>query len=330
MPPGLNLRALEVFVAVAETRTMALAAERLHAAPSTISQQIAGLEESLATTLVDRSSRPLTLTAAGRHFLPHACRILGNISMARSEMMSLQLASLPSLKFAIIDDFDTSLTPALMIRVHELYPDCLLSAWAGRSEAHFRALLDREADLIVTTDAADRDYLDVLERYPLLQEPLIAVAAPGLIDHSGNVLDQLKTLPFIRYSLRMSLGRIIEAQLRRLRLDLPPIYEFDSSHSMYATVQKAGGWALTTPICMLENPYYRDILDIFNPPFANINRTVSLWARKQEMADLPRQLALLSRRILQQICLQQALNKMPWIGEAFAILDGESKLPVSI
>ena len=328
MSSSLNLRALEVFVAVAETRTMALAAERLHVAPSTVSQQIVGLEEALVATLIDRSSRPLTLTAAGRRFLPHAQRILNNVSTARSEMMSLRLASLPSLKFAIIDDFDTSLTPALIVKVHELYPDCLLSAWAGRSEAHFRALLDREADLIVTTDAADRDYLDVLERYPLLQEPLVVVAAPGLIDHKGDVLDQLQALPFIRYSFRMTLGRIIEAQLRRLRLDLAHIYEFDSSHSIFATVQKAGGWALTTPVCVLESPYYRDTLDIFSPPFVNTGRTISLWARRQEMAELPRQLAALSRTILRQTCLEQVFERMPWIGGAITVLNGaNSNLP---
>ena len=80
---------------------MALAAEKLKASPSTVSQHISNLEKNLNTQLVDRSARPITLTTAGRWFLPHAHKILDAVSAVRSEMMDLQLASLPSLNLPL-------------------------------------------------------------------------------------------------------------------------------------------------------------------------------------------------------------------------------------
>ncbi len=69
-------------------------------------------------------------------------------------MMNLQLASLPSLKFAIMDGLDVVLTPNLMIALGEKFPGCQLTAWSGGSEEHFQALIKRDVDFIVSADRA--------------------------------------------------------------------------------------------------------------------------------------------------------------------------------
>ena len=75
--PEINLlRALEVFVSVAETGSMTTAGQSLGMTQSAISQQIKNLEEAFGASLIDRDLRPLRLTTPGVMLLQRAQRLL--------------------------------------------------------------------------------------------------------------------------------------------------------------------------------------------------------------------------------------------------------------
>jgi DNA-binding MarR family transcriptional regulator len=65
-PPGVELRHLRYFVAVADAGTFTQAAERMYIAQPTLSQQIRRLEEMLGTPLLRRLREGVRLTEAGR------------------------------------------------------------------------------------------------------------------------------------------------------------------------------------------------------------------------------------------------------------------------
>ena len=72
----IDLKTLRLFVAVAEGRSMARAAEQAHIEPSAISKRIAQLEDDLGVELLVRGRRGVQATPAGLALLEHARTIL--------------------------------------------------------------------------------------------------------------------------------------------------------------------------------------------------------------------------------------------------------------
>jgi len=73
---NMELRHLRYFVAVADEKNFTRAAERLHIAQPPLSRQVQQLEEELGVALIEKGSRPLRLTEAGKFFHAHAQELL--------------------------------------------------------------------------------------------------------------------------------------------------------------------------------------------------------------------------------------------------------------
>jgi len=79
----MELRQLEYFVAVAEAANFTRAAERVHISQSGVSAQIRQLEHDLGATLIDRSGRTASLTAAGAAAIGHVRAVLASVEAVR-------------------------------------------------------------------------------------------------------------------------------------------------------------------------------------------------------------------------------------------------------
>ena len=77
-----RIDAMQAFVAVADLQGFAPAARKLRLSPSAVTRLIAALEDRLGARLLQRTTRSVTLTDAGRRYLERARRILADVEEA--------------------------------------------------------------------------------------------------------------------------------------------------------------------------------------------------------------------------------------------------------
>jgi DNA-binding transcriptional LysR family regulator len=106
----MTLRQVSYFVAVAEEGSFTLAARRLHISQPSLSQQVRALERDVGAGLLERSSRGVRLTNAGREFLPEARTMLaasqrGRLAVRQTEALEggeLEIATVRSLAVGVL------------------------------------------------------------------------------------------------------------------------------------------------------------------------------------------------------------------------------------
>src|ERR1700719_98139 len=102
MDESIELLHLRYFVAVAEELHFGRAAQRLHLSQPPLSQQIRKLEQMLGYPLCTRTSRSVSLTAAGEAFLQSARRTLRNVQRDIEETRSLGRGEVGSLHIGFV------------------------------------------------------------------------------------------------------------------------------------------------------------------------------------------------------------------------------------
>ena len=108
----------------------------------------------------------------------------------------------------------------------------------------------------------------------------------------------LQSRPLIRFSGRSQTGLDIEAHIRRLGLEAPRSFEFDTPYGVASMVAAGLGLAVTTPLCVTEAGLVDANLVTAPLPGPQITRKLTLVARHRELGRIPRELGEVARRVL--------------------------------
>lgn len=291
-----DLRSLELFLAVCDAGTMAQAARRLGLTQPAISQAVAEMERRMGVALFDRSARPLALTAAGGALRQRASALLSEARQIAPLLREAERARLPLIRTGIVDSLSRALMAPLVRALAEKAEQ--VSLLSGLTAAHAGALLTRQLDLLVGADALDE--IEGLERWPLLTEPYLLLMPAHLPAPSrvADIEELTRTVPLVRFSARSKTGMEVERHLRRLRLELPRPLEFDTPYGVTAAVADGAGFAVTTPLCLIEAAVSLDGLACHALPGPGLMRHLTLIARRQELGRLPREVAAFCRERL--------------------------------
>jgi DNA-binding transcriptional LysR family regulator len=317
-PAELTLRGLRVFVALEETGSVAGAARRIGGSPSGVSQHISALETAIGARLFDRRARPVALTPAGQLLRAYAHRILSVVSEAQAELAGISMSSLPQLNLAIIDDLDASLTPVLVSALQARFTGCFVHAFSGRSDRIIERLQSREADIGVTALLPEDP--QAFRAIPILREAFVVVVARGAIAPGGDVRDALGRLPFVQYSESLPIGQKIARHLKRVRLNVPRRYAFEATRSVLGMVVETGGWAITTPLNLMDAERFLPDVQVLPLPFAGETRYVWLIARADELAGLPEELAADCRALVRERLIPRFQAYAPDLAGALEVM----------
>ena len=313
IPGNFDLRSLQVFVTTADQGGMTQSARVLRMTQSAVSQIIAGLEDAVGTKLFDRTVRPIVLTAAGRILLERGRQIVKDTQETFRETQTLEQRRLASLTIAMTDSMAGVLGARLYKNMQHLSSYWRL--WAGLSPYHRDEFLSHNIDLIITTSNVMEDVAN-LDRFLIFQEPYLLVF-PKDYKGSIDIMDGVRDLPFLRYSLRSAMGLRIESQLNRLRLKFPDFVEFDSASAHTMAVAEGIGWGVTTPMCLLQSAHHLDKLQIHPLSRGQFYRHFDLLARENSMGDVPQKLAEEATRIIKNEIMPDLWENYPWLKPMF-------------
>jgi len=147
----MDTQSLQAFLAVAETESFSLAAQRLHITQPAVSKRIAQLEESLNATLFDRLPRKIILTPAGEALMPKAKHIIQEIQEIKTELNNLSGDISGTLRIGTSHHIGLHHLPHILRQFHTAYPQVKLAMQFLGSEAACEALAQGELDIAFAT-----------------------------------------------------------------------------------------------------------------------------------------------------------------------------------
>lgn len=314
---GLDVRALRMFEAVAAGGSLSIAARQLGVTQSAVSQALSQIEAILETPVFDRSQRPFKLTPAGIALSRRARLIVDDMDRLVAHVRDADLASRPAIRVGMIDSFAATAGPAIVKKITNSASQVLL--WSGLANSHAQALLNRQLDLIVTSDTLED--MDNIVRRSIFTEPFIIVAARSRAEEFEGA--DLNTLvgaqPLIRFSARSHFGAMIERYLRRSGHSPRPYLEMDSSDVVMAMVAADLGWTITTPLCLMQGRSYMPQLATFPLPGAPFSRTIHQLSRQGEYEEMAENCFQVSRNVLETEIFPVVRSLVPWLRSGISL-----------
>ncbi|OJU95999.1 MAG: hypothetical protein BGO23_09180 [Solirubrobacterales bacterium 67-14] len=211
----MELRHLRYFSAVAEELHFGRAAERLHIAQPSLSQQIRKLERAIGAELFDRRRRSIKLTPAGESLAEHTRRTFDDIDRAVTAAQDAARGVVGRLAIGFVETAAIGVVPEAVRRFRGTHPRVALELRELSIHAQTDGLVRGNLDLgFVRTDPGSTDL--VIER--VLEEHFIAAVpaghpladrehlAPGEVISEPMVVIEREQIPGL-YDETMSIAR---------------------------------------------------------------------------------------------------------------------------
>jgi DNA-binding transcriptional LysR family regulator len=166
---------LQVFVAVADARSITAGAARANLAVASVSERIRKLEAAVGVALFDRGRRGVTLTAAGGTLLDHARIVLHQVATMQGDLAAYARGVKARIHLLANTAGAAEHLPKALAAFLGAYPDLSVDVEERESTEIAAALAAGLADIGVAVEAA---LPEGLTRFPFCIDRLVVVMPP--------------------------------------------------------------------------------------------------------------------------------------------------------
>jgi DNA-binding transcriptional LysR family regulator len=192
-----DFTSIRVFLAVAAERSFAGAARQLAMTPATVTRTIAALEAALGVQLLLRTTRRVSLTAAGMIYAERAAPLLAGFEAAADAVREAEGVTSGLIRISAPMSLGLLLMPDVISQFRTLYPETRLSL---RLSDRLVDILTEDFDLAIRISAPPRDKSTIWRK--LCPVPRLLVASPQYLTQTGMPASpaDLKSMVCLGYS----------------------------------------------------------------------------------------------------------------------------------
>lgn len=244
----LDVYALNVFLAAAETENFSEAARQLSLTQPAVSMQIRALEKKLKLNLFHRAGRTLTLTEKGKALVPLARDLVNRAVQIEEEIEAFKGKVVGQLKIGCSTTTGKYILPHLVARFRRLYPNVQVSIFNHSREQVLAGICDGTSHLaVVSAEPAcrDTDFREFFTDYIVLIVP----AGHPWATRAAITPDEMRAADFILRDAESGTRQEVEVALRTVGLsvsDLNVVMEIGNSEAISMAVEEGIGAAFVS------------------------------------------------------------------------------------
>lgn len=194
----MTLQQLAYFLAAIDHGSFSAAAESLHMAQPSLSEQVRRLEDELGVALFARVGRGLVPTAAGETLRPHAERVLAEVEAARDAVADVRELRGGVATFGTFGHSRYYLGVSVVRDFHREHPDVRIRLVGQNSSEVVEAIQAGELEAgVVVLPIDDRG----LEIRPAIRDDVLFCSADPARLRSAMTMERLVRAPLITYDV---------------------------------------------------------------------------------------------------------------------------------
>jgi len=269
----MNLHDLEAFLAVVETGSTVAASARLNLTQPGVTRRVQNLEDALGAVLLDRQSKPLKPTTAGREAYEHGRRVLRSLDDLKAGV-SPQGELRGEFRLGILPYLSDAALAQPLDRLRGAFPHLRLRLVSGWSPRLVEQVVRSELDAAAVCLAEGVRPPDDLVAEDLGAQPVLVVAAPSLEIPDPATLRDLSAHPWVMNENGCGFRAYIRHSLETARLPFQVGVEALGSDLRMSLVARGLGIGLVTPSAFAGSPW-RDAVRVIDVP--DLKPQVRAW-----------------------------------------------------
>ncbi|NOK60499.1 MAG: hypothetical protein GFH25_541198n96 [Chloroflexi bacterium AL-N10] len=249
MSHPLDLHKLRIFATIAHFHNFTRAAEMLHMTQPTVSQQLAMLETQLGTPLIERQTRRLQLTAAGKALLPYAEQLLALADEATETTRAAAGIANRTLRLGVGHTLATYLLPDILKDYRTRHPEHLVRITVGNTSELLELVASDAVELALIGLPAHHMRVQIT---PFRQDHLVIIVSPddAWSNRSEVYVEELTERTLLTREPGSALYATIEQLLGPTTLASDSVIQLGETEAIKRSVEAGLGVALVQSIAV--------------------------------------------------------------------------------